>query len=65
MFKIELASTSQHRTHLKQLVRELVPLSKKNVNFTPNTMGDPSGESCDITGKGKKNGSLILAKMCL
>ena len=33
----------------KKVVRELVPLSKKNTNFTPDTMRDPSGVSCDIT----------------
>ena len=34
-----------------KVVRELVALSKKNTNFTPDTMRDPSGVSCDITGK--------------
>ena len=33
------------------LVQELVPFSKENMNFTPDTMSPPIGESLDITGK--------------
>ena len=52
MFSIEFASNYQHRAHYKILfVTELAPLSKKNRNFTPDRMSDPSGESHDITGK--------------
>ena len=36
--------------HSECLQLSAVPLSKKNTNFTPDTIRDPSGESCDITG---------------